>query len=58
MANLQMPIGIKGSYNFAIENFNKLNARNIAIAEFNNKENAGNSNSLIPNYLRKSNAER
>lgn len=40
------------------ENFNKLNARNIAIAAFNNKENAGNSNSLIPNYLRKSNAER
>lgn len=43
-----------------IENIdlNKLNARNIAIAALNNKENAGEGNSIIPTYLRKSNAER
>ena len=40
------------------ENLNKLNARNICLAAFNNNENSGDSNSLIPSYLRKSNAER
>lgn len=40
------------------ESSNKLNARNIALAAFNNKEKAGNSNSILPTYLRKSNAER
>lgn len=40
------------------ENINKLNARNIGLAAFYNRENAGDSNSIIPTYLRKSNAER
>lgn len=40
------------------EKLNKLNARNVAIAAFNNKENSGDSNSIVPTYLRKSNAER
>ena len=40
------------------ENLNKLNARNIATATFYNKENSGDSNTIIPTYLRKSNAER
>ena len=40
------------------ENLNKLNARNIAISALTNNESAGDSNSIIPTYLRKSNAER
>ena len=39
-------------------NLNKLNARNIAFAALNNKEKIGDSNFIIPTYLRKSNAER
>lgn len=37
---------------------NKLNARNINLAAFNKKEEAGDTNSLIPMYLRVSSAER
>ena len=37
---------------------NKLNARNIALAAYNKKQEAGDTSSLIPTYLRKSNAER
>lgn len=37
---------------------NKLNARNINLAAFNKKEQAGDTNSLIPMYLRVSSAER
>ena len=37
---------------------NKLNARNIALAAFNNRKEAGDTNLLLPVYLRKSNAER
>lgn len=37
---------------------NKLNARNINLAAFNKKEKAGDTNSLIPMYLRVSSAER
>ena len=40
------------------EDLNKLNAKNICLAALAKKENAGDSNSLIPSYLRKSNAER
>ena len=40
------------------EDLNKLNARNIALSAFYNKEKSGDSNSIIPTYLRKSNAER
>lgn len=50
---------LKGNAKFIEdENLNKLNARNIAIAAFVNNESAGDSNSIIPTYLRKSNAER
>lgn len=37
---------------------NKLNARNIGLSAFNKKEEAGDTNSLVPMYLRQSNAER
>lgn len=37
---------------------NKLNARNIALVAFRRKQEAGDTNSLTPMYLRKSNAER
>ena len=40
------------------EILNKLNSRNIALSAFNKRENAVESNYLIPTYLRKSNAER
>lgn len=40
------------------EEDNKLNARNIALAAFKKKEEAADTNSLRPTYLRKSNAER
>lgn len=50
---------LKEKAKFVIDdNLNKLNARNIALAAFNNKESAGDSNTIIPTYLRKSNAER
>lgn len=40
------------------EEQNKLNARNIGVAAFNKKNNAVDSNNLIPIYLRQSSAER
>ena len=40
------------------EKQNKLNARNIALAAYNKRQEAGDTNSLVPTYLRKSNAER
>ena len=40
------------------EDLNKLNARNIAISAYYNREQAGDSNSIVLSYLRKSNAER
>ena len=40
------------------ENENKLNARNILKAAYRKKEEAVDSNHLVPVYLRKSNAER